>query len=77
MIKPIAAELLAETAAYAVRLGRSRRKRLASELSQVFSKLVAGKLSASEIPDVHFDHPVSEWMKGFVPLMKGRRSLAA
>jgi beta-glucosidase/6-phospho-beta-glucosidase/beta-galactosidase len=57
------------------RLDQSRRKRLASELSQVFSKLVAGKLSASEIPDVQFDHPVSEWMKGYVPLMEGRPSL--
>ena len=58
-------------------LDRCRRKRLPSELSHVFSKLVAGKLSASEIPDVDFDHPVSEWMKGYIPLMEGHRSLAA
>jgi beta-glucosidase len=58
-------------------LDKSRRKRLPSELSEVFAKLVGGELNASEIPDVEFEPPVSEWVRGYLPLMEEIRSLAA
>ena len=46
-----------------------RKRRQASELSEVFAALARGQMTAKDIPAYHFQSPLDEQLKDFLPLM--------
>lgn len=50
-------------------LDRDRRKRNASELSEIFVALARGEISSKDIPAYRFRAPLDKQLKGFLPMM--------
>ena len=48
-------------------LDRSRRTRMPSELSDIFTRLVRGQASADDIPAYRFQPPWAELLRGYMP----------